>query len=174
MKNQAFTLIELLVVVLIIGILAAIAVPQYQIAVEKSRASEALMILKSIKQAEDIWFLNNPEGVRPKFTDLDIDVPGDIDTKFGGNGYYVYGKNFYYVIPGNAPTSPHAQRILNNKIIYHLAYYDTRRSFYCILPMRTQSGYDPKYAAVCKSLGGVQDTGCYADDNDEDACFKLQ
>ena len=54
-KNQnkrGFTLIELLVVVLIIGILASVALPQYQLAVEKSRAAEAWVMLKAINEAE--------------------------------------------------------------------------------------------------------------------------
>lgn len=54
-----FTLIELLVVVLIIGILTPVAVPQYQKAVEKARAVEALSTIKKIKQNLNIQYLAN-------------------------------------------------------------------------------------------------------------------
>ena len=59
MKNHAFTLIELLVVVLIIGILAAIALPQYQKAVLKSRAVAAMVYVKSLRDAEERYYLAN-------------------------------------------------------------------------------------------------------------------
>lgn len=59
MKKRGFTLIELLVVVLIIGILSAIALPQYEKAVEKARMAEALQNIGSLQRAIDIYILEN-------------------------------------------------------------------------------------------------------------------
>ena len=60
MKNkQAFTLIELLVVVLIIGILAAVALPQYQKAVIKTRYATLKNLTRSLAQAEELYYLEN-------------------------------------------------------------------------------------------------------------------
>ena len=72
--TAGFTLIELLVVVLIIGILAAVALPQYTWAVEKSRASEALAVLKSFRDAEEVYYMANG-SYADNSEDLDIKVP---------------------------------------------------------------------------------------------------
>jgi len=71
---MGFTLIELLVVVLIIGILAAVALPQYQKAVEKSKAAQAQTLLKSVYQAAKAYEMAN--GTWPaSFDELAVDVP---------------------------------------------------------------------------------------------------
>ena len=75
MKNQAFTLIELLIVVLIIAILAAIAVPQYQKAVEKNRAMQAIAVLRTVYQAADAVELSTGQWPTD-INQLDINIPG--------------------------------------------------------------------------------------------------
>jgi prepilin-type N-terminal cleavage/methylation domain-containing protein len=72
-NKKAFTLIELLVVVLIIGILAAIALPQYKLATDKARVKEALIKLKAMGESQMIYYLTTGEYATDK-NQLDITV----------------------------------------------------------------------------------------------------
>ncbi len=73
-KRGGFTLIELLVVVLIIGILVAVALPQYQMTVEKSKATQAFTLLKSVYNAAQTYYLE--QGAWPSsFSQLDVAIP---------------------------------------------------------------------------------------------------
>ena len=71
---KGFTLIELLVVVLIIGILAAVAFPQYEKAVEKSRLGAVLPLLDSVYQAQQTYYMANGTYASD-LADLDVDLP---------------------------------------------------------------------------------------------------
>ena len=94
-----FTLIELLVVVLIIGILAAIALPQYEKAVEKSRAAEALTNLRALVNAMQVAKMANGSPVQT-LDALDIELSGEkIDERT------VKLKNFTYDIRNFNSTS---------------------------------------------------------------------
>jgi type IV pilus assembly protein PilA len=77
-SRQGFTLIELLVVVLIIGILAAIAVPQYFKVVEKGKVSEALTTLDSVRGAQERYLAAHGQycqGAVAACTGWDMQIP---------------------------------------------------------------------------------------------------
>ncbi len=101
--KKAFTLIELLVVVLIIGILAAIALPQYRAAVEKARASEALINLKHATESWSLYLLANG-SVEGSYI-----PPKDIMELSGGHwderGEAYCTKNFYYLLDDTSEVS---------------------------------------------------------------------
>ena len=93
-----FTLIELLVVVLIIGILAAMALPQYFKAVERSRMTEAVTLMDSVAKAQRRKFMQTNRYAE-RFEGLDVSpkgatgivyyTKGDPRTGRGGNGFMI-------------------------------------------------------------------------------------
>ena len=84
MNKKAFTLIELLVVVLIIGVLAAIALPQYQKAVDKSRVATILPLMRRwvdayalYKMEHGSYWKDEEHWELPSADDLGVSWPND-------------------------------------------------------------------------------------------------
>ncbi len=141
-NNKAFTLIELLVVVLIIGILAAVALPQYKVAVEKARITEALTILKSVKEAQERYYLANGK-YSASFEELDISLPGTSATSTRmilPSGWRVTTDSDYSYAYNKTGT---------NTLVFYYAHFAEPNRRDC------QAKQNDNVAnQVCKSLGG--------------------
>ena len=117
-KKSGFTLLELLVVILIIGILAAVALPQYQVAVRKAEFASLQAMTNALLDAENRYFLTH--GTFTGIQNLDIDLPGaiyineygsilpngSICSTYGEDGQWLFcatkdKKNIYLAIPFN-------------------------------------------------------------------------
>lgn len=144
--HAGFTLIELLVVVLIIGILAAVALPQYQKAVLKARSSEALVQGKALLDAEKAYVLSN--GAMTMDLDaLDVTLPENFQWTCTTNcryeqlrSYgldYEIGTYFGWATPAvwcvAAPGFPLARQICASQGEFHHTHTSNNHDYYLIL-----------------------------------------
>jgi prepilin-type N-terminal cleavage/methylation domain-containing protein len=68
-NERGFTLVELMIVVIIVGILAAVAIPMYQGATERAKASEAVAALGTIRGAMRVYYAEHGSYASSSFTD---------------------------------------------------------------------------------------------------------
>jgi len=85
-RRDGFTLLELLMVVIIVGILAALALPVYTGMVERARSAEAVTMLGTIKTAMEVYWLQGNTYVGTTIVPggntgtIGIDIPADNST----------------------------------------------------------------------------------------------
>ena len=153
MNNKAFTLIELLVAVLIIGILAAIAVPQYQKAVYKSHYNKLMDITNSIHQAEEVFYLSNGRYT-DNLEELDINLSGC--TLSPNKKYCTFDWGICDVFTGNygKVTCLDTQNI-NNAYVRNFSTH-TRPNKRTCYAFNTTSDLNSKWSKICKDAGATE------------------
>lgn len=148
MNKKGFTLIELLVVVLIIGILAAVALPQYFKAVEKSRSSEALSVIGSIAAAEERYRLaTSDNSYTSNFEDFDISFTDMSGANVTGSSFNT--KNFTITIDAGAGTVTATRTSGAAGTAGDTSGYTITRNFRTGVVTCTDGGT----AGMCRSLG---------------------
>ena len=161
--KEAFTLIELLVVVLIIGILAAVALPQYRKAVVKSRYVNAIPGVNSIVQAAEVYYLANGEYPDDTIEPLDIDGIACQRVKPDAGGQiFCKGYTFDFNAGATWKENSRVERVdakifdAEREVLYYLVYLLHSPQFGAERYCRVIQDEDI-YHQVCKSMGGVLD-----------------
>lgn len=148
-----FTLIELLVVVLIIGILASVALPQYQVAVAKSRLGALMPTTKALADAAEVAFLANG-SFDGDVSKLDVDIPSGCNLGTTASVATCQNGVIFDVFDIDAPNITGINKQVKLGYVIWLnrsAHPGARRC----LALNT----DKVANQVCKSMGGTQITG---------------
>ena len=154
-----FTLIELLVVVLIIGILAAIALPQYQLAVEKARAVQMLPFMRAAYNALALYKLRNGAYYKSDYgslslNDLEIKPSSGFETDDNTSEYW---NEQWYCFPNEELTGyVYCERMTpQGDPLYHLFMFQPDDEPYSeFAGKRVCTGNTDLGTKVCKALGG--------------------
>lgn len=155
---KGFTLIELLVVVLIIGILAAIALPQYQKTVERARASEALTNLRALVSAEKVYQMTNGTATTD-LSLLDIQLSGEIDA----DGKMVLPHFTYFIGNINNATKEGFEAVANRnnsgeELTDYYIYYTYTGNYACV---SKKEAAKPICAGICGRMPAVAENGYF-------------
>lgn len=148
--RRGFTLIELLVVVLIIGILASIALPQYQKAVDKSRYATMVSAARSIAAAQDVYFMNNGTYTTD-WDELAISLPKDLPTN--SEGRLMIGSGGFSLQPGylSAIYFDGEARVASFTLYYRYGQHTAARGqIRCV----TYASRKARGQAICEGFGG--------------------
>ena len=121
MKNKSgFTLLELLVVIVIIGILATIALPQYNKAVLKAKLHRGIPLVENLYQAQQVYIIGNG-NFSTDIDDLDVEIPkNDSSEKQQNSSYSRYTCDFGTI--GLADKHSNIQYKTPNEEIIYLHY----------------------------------------------------
>ncbi|WP_428056449.1 pilin [Candidatus Avelusimicrobium alvi] len=163
--KKGFTLIELLVVVLIIGILSAVALPQYEKAVEKSRASEALMMLKTLREQQAVCMLSHGDdgtcgqgnGAGDNlFTVADVELKGEVSSACEEPLCGPATKNFSYYLDGQYIGAERRPEYTKYALETTALFQNTEKAFNRIICFNSDNSKD-----YCKMIGFKKDGNTY-------------
>ncbi len=152
--NGAFTLIELLVVVLIIGILAAVAVPQYKVAVQKAQLTKLIPLVDALYKAEEVYYLaNGTYTANLSLLDLTLDTTDNCELITQTKTGYYDCDNFRLGV-WDGPDNAQVQiRKNDSALIAYIRYFADNSSATATKGDIACFAKDTTNFQVCKSLG---------------------